>query len=54
MTDKERNEINPEYCAKQLKSIMYKMSNKMSTDELSGIIGAISLLTDKKAEEWME
>lgn len=52
LTEKEREEINPEFCCRYLLNISARLSYALSSDEQSAIWGAISLIKNESVEEW--
>lgn len=53
MTEQEKKEIDPFYCAKTLQHILNKFLYKLSYAETAGITGAIAILFDETdMEKW--
>lgn len=52
LTDKERNEIDPEFCCRHLLGISSRLTNELSRDEQAAIFGAVSLIKDQSVDEW--
>ena len=52
LSDIEREEINPEFCCRQLLNMAERLRNALSFDDMSAIWGAISLIKNQTVEEW--
>ena len=52
LTDKERNEIDPEFCCRHLLGISSRLTNELRRDEHAAIFGAVSLIKDQSVDEW--
>ena len=54
MTKEERKEIDPELCAEGLHKFLERYGNQLEYKELAIFYGAISLLYDCHANQWLE
>ena len=53
LTEEQRKQIGPEYCAEGLKKIAIRLGFRMEQEEYAAITGAISLLLDEPIEVWL-
>lgn len=53
LTEEDREKINPEYCAEVLLNMGARLTFSMTFEEKAAVFGAISLILNKPAEEWI-